>query len=128
MLKTATIEQFDAGRPWIYAFRITGEVTSDDMEAMAQTMNAAFDAHADVDMMLVFISGEGSEAGASLDAEVMKSQFRSLSNVRHYVAVRAPDAAESMIRTMDTVMPVDARTFQSEAEAMDFLHAQPTPG
>lgn len=97
--------------PATYAFEIDGKVTSDEMEAMADRMNAAFDAHDKVNMVLIFRRFDGSELGAGYDWSSIKSRVRSLTNVDKYVAVGAPAAAEKMIEAMDLVIPVEARTF-----------------
>ncbi|SDY20847.1 STAS/SEC14 domain-containing protein [Citreimonas salinaria] len=127
MLNTANITEFDAGLPATYAFRITGAVTRDDMAAMAERMLAVFDAHSKVDMLLVFETGTSSEPGASLSMDSMKAQVESLAKVRNYVVAQAPDRAGNMVETMGKLMPVEARAFDTEAEALDWLRAQPAP-
>lgn len=100
--------------PTVYAFEIRGHVTDDDMEAMAETMNAAFDAHeGKVDMLLVFEGFQGSDRDVLFDWDVMKAQFRSLSKVDRYVVVGAPQRARSMIERGGALSPVDTYTFDS---------------
>ena len=96
----------------VYAFEITGKVSADAMESMAKQMNAVFDAHEEkVDMLLLFRDFEGSEFGASLDGDVIRSRFRALTNVDKYVVVGAPDSAETMLKMMGAIIPVEAHTF-----------------
>ena len=125
MLNSPTIVQFDAGLSNTYAFRILGEVTEEDMSSMSELMLAAFEANDEVDMLLSFKSDEGSEFGASLSTETVKARFMSLSKVRNYVVAGAPRVARGMIEAFDHVIPVDARTFDSEAEAIAWLRTQP---
>ncbi|WP_375259958.1 STAS/SEC14 domain-containing protein [Citreimonas sp.] len=128
MLNTATITEFDTALPKTYGFRITGKVTRDDMASMAERMLAAFDAHDKVDMLLVFETTETSETGASLSMDAMKAQFESLSKVRNYVVANAPGQAGGIVETMGKIMPVEARAFDTEAAALEWLRAQPAPG
>ena len=127
-----TVTRIPTDRPDLYAFEIDGEVTSEAMEAMSETMNAAFDAHeGKVDMLLLFREYAGSEAGATLDGDVIASRFRSLSNVARYVVVGAPESAETMIEAMGKLMPVEAHTFPlpEASAAWTLLGARPTgPG
>ncbi len=130
-MPAASIQEIPTTDPLVHAFRITGTVTDDDMSAMAQHMNAAFDASGPekVSMLLIFEGYEGADAGAAFDASALKAQFRSLTQVVRYAVVGAPDAARSMIETMDHVIPIDARTFdaQDEAQAWAFVGADPAP-
>ena len=124
-----TVARLSTDRSDLYAFEIRGEVSEEAMESMAKTMNAAFDAHdGKVDMLLVFRDFDGSEAGATLDLDVVASRLRALTNVARYVVVGAPDAANTMIEAMATLMPVEAHTFPLARldEAWALLGARPT--
>ncbi|WP_415404981.1 STAS/SEC14 domain-containing protein [Tateyamaria sp. SN3-11] len=125
MLKTQGITQIATDRADLYAFRLTGKITDDAMEDMAEYMNTAFDAHHDkIDMLMIFDRFEGSEFGASWDWDVIKSRFKALSNVDRYVVVGAPDRADKMIALMDRILPVNAETFEDEAAAWQALGAK----
>ncbi|MEL6450329.1 MAG: STAS/SEC14 domain-containing protein [Pseudomonadota bacterium] len=118
MLNTPSTKQVKSARPDLFAFRIVDAVQAEDMEAMARVMNAAFDTHADkVDMLLIFDSAKGSEAGAGLRWETLKSQVKSLSHVNRYVVVGAPDRAAQLVEAMNTVLPVKAEAFDNEVAA-----------
>jgi hypothetical protein len=121
------IQPIPTTRENLIAFRISGRVEKDDMHGMAEIANAAFDSHGTVDMLLIFENFEGSDAGAMFDGEAMKAQFRSLVKVGRYVVVGAPESAESMIQTMDAVIPVEAMTFDKgdEEKAWIELGARP---
>ncbi|MFN4098977.1 MAG: STAS/SEC14 domain-containing protein [Pararhodobacter sp.] len=130
MLNPPSIAAIPVADPDVYAFRIRGEVTAEDMHAMAETMNAAFDAKSSVSMILIFEAFEGQEVGAVVDVEALKSQFRSLAHVEKYAVVGAPSAASKMINVMDKIIPVDARTFDAtdEDKAWAFVGTRPLPG
>ena len=55
----------------------------------------------------------------------MKAQVESLSKVRNYVVAQAPTHAGNMVETMDKMMPVASRAFDTEAAALDWLRTQP---
>ncbi len=125
MLNTQAVEHFDTHLEGVFAFRINARLTNDDLQAMARVMNTAFDTYDEVDMLLVFNTDADSEFGAGLNGEAIKAQFRALTNVRNYCVSGAPDAADSMIKFFDKIMPVNASTFESEHNALEYLRAQP---
>jgi hypothetical protein len=128
MFTCPSVIEIKTSRPQLFAFRINGEVSRDDMSAMAEYMNNIFDGHDEkVDMLMIFDRYEGAEAGASMGWESVKSRFRSVSNVGRYVVVGAPDAAENMIEIMDHLIPVKAETFDEEAAAWRELGAEALP-
>jgi hypothetical protein len=122
------VRQIATTHPKVYAFEIDGEVSPAEMRAMAETMNAAFDAtEGKVNLMLIFRSFERPEPGTSLDWETLTSRLRSVWKVDRYVVVGAPDGAETMIEAMGKIIPVEARTFDlSEIEAA-WSHAGARP-
>jgi hypothetical protein len=130
MLNTPTISQIQVTSPDVYAFRINGEIESEDLSQMAALMNTAFDTHEAVSMLLIFAPYDGAKAGAALDLEVMTSQFRSITKVDKYAVVGTPFFAATLINVMDKIMPIDARTFshEEEAAAWDFLGTTPLKG
>ena len=124
MFTTASVRETPNDTDSVYAFHIMGEVSAEDMSAMADYMNRAFDTHDKVSMLLIFDRYGGAERGASADWSVIKSRLRSLTNVDKYAVVNAPDSAESMIRTMGALIPVDVRTFDDEDAAWAFVGAR----
>lgn len=127
MMTSGTIARIPVDHPQVYAFRISGEVSAEDMKAMATTMNDAFDAQDPVSMLLIFEDYEGVDAGAGFDMETLTSQFRSLSKVDRYAVVGAPSFTATVIMVMDKVIPVDVRTFERSEEqaAWNFVGAMP---
>ncbi|WP_191090200.1 SpoIIAA family protein [Histidinibacterium aquaticum] len=126
MFQSNAVTEIETGLTATYGFRIVRRVTREDMTEMSDYMIDRFARHDEVDMLLVFDTPETSEPGASLSREAIEARFKSLRHVRNYVVAGAPDAAESMIETMGKLLPVNAKTFDTEAEALDWLRAQPS--
>lgn len=121
---TDTIREFDPGIADVHAFRITGAVTRDDMAAMGERMNTIFDVIPDdkkVDMLLVFDTDRSAEAGAKWSTDLMKAQAKAVTNVRNYVVANAPGDAGSIVEMVGKVLPVEAKSFDSEEAAMAWL-------
>ncbi len=125
MFVTPSVRETPNDADNVFAFHIIGEVSRDDMSAMAEYMNEQFDRHDKVSMLLIFDRYEGSETGASFDWSVLKSQVRSLGKVEKYAVVDAPDRAAKTIETMDSIIPVDARAFEHADDAWAFVGARP---
>ena len=125
MLTLPSVTQVATSRSDLFAFRITGEVSREDMTAMAEYMNDVFDAHEEkVDMLMIFDRYDGAETGATWSWEALKSRFRSVTNVNRYVVVGAPEAAENLIEAMGALIPVKAETFDEEIAAWRALGAE----
>ena len=122
------VQQIPTASESVYAFRITGHVDDDTSEELAEYMNAAFDQHDDkVDMPLDLTAFTGSDWDSMLDGDVLKSRFRSLSEVGKYAVIGAPDRAAKMIGLMDKIIPVEAKAFDAadSAAAWAFVGTQP---
>lgn len=127
MLQTSSIREVPGTPPGLFAFRIAGEVSRQDMAAMGERMSAVFE-HSDdpVDMLLIFDHYEGAETFAGFSWPAIKSRTESLWSVNRYVTAKAPDAASAMVETMGKVIPPEAHAFDTEAEAWAFFGiAQP---
>ncbi|MFP7674004.1 STAS/SEC14 domain-containing protein [Marivita sp. S0852] len=127
--KHGSISKIETTAPNLHAFRITGHVDDDDLEAMAEYMNKVFDTTEDkVDMLIDMGGMTGRDMDAMFDGDVMKAHMRSWSKVRRYAVIAAPDRAGKMIEWSDKVIPVEARAFDaSEADnAWAFVGARPT--
>ena len=110
------ITQMQTTSPTLYAFAVSGRIDDDASEAMAKYMNAAFDRHdSKVDMLLDLTACTGSDWDSFLDKDVIVSRFRALSNVGKYAVIGAPERATKMINLLDSVIPMDARAFPSDA-------------
>ncbi|UWQ18834.1 STAS/SEC14 domain-containing protein [Jannaschia sp. M317] len=122
-----TIRRIPTVDPATFAFEIEGEVSAEEMETLAKQMNAAFDTYDQVNMLLVFAPYGGSELGAGLDWESIRSRFRSLSHVNKYAVVGAPEGAAMMIEAVGRMIPVEARTFDLPDidAAWDFVGTRP---
>ncbi len=125
MLNTQSIVQIATDRSDLYAFRITEKVNSDDLEAMSELMNTAFDQHQDkVDMLLIFSRYDGAETGAGWSWEAFKSRFKAVTNVNRYVVVGAPEEAKELLEAMGRLIPVKAETYDEEIAAWRSLNAK----
>lgn len=114
---THAIRRRASPRETLLVYEIAAQITKPDIEEMAREVEAAFDAHDRIDILLIMLHFEGMEAGAVFDREALGAQMRSVRHVRKYGVVGAPAWARAMIEFSDLVSPVDAKTFDLEDEA-----------
>jgi hypothetical protein len=124
---TAAIQRRPSPRPTLLVFEIADKIAKADIEAMAQAIDAAFDAHDKIDLLLIMSDFEGMDLDAAFDREALGAQLRSVRHVRKYGVVGAPGWARAMIEVSDVLSPVDAKTFDlaQEAEAWAWIEAEP---
>ncbi|WP_300064773.1 STAS/SEC14 domain-containing protein [uncultured Roseobacter sp.] len=122
-LNLTSVKEIPTRSETVYAFEVSGHVSDDDAEAMAEYMNDAFDCHDKVNMLIRLTNYTGSDKDALFDGDVLESRWRALFKVEKYAVIGAPDGASRMIRMLDKVLPVDARTFETsqETEAWRFV-------
>ena len=125
MLQSDAIQTMRTDIPGLQAFRVTGRVEKNDMDAMGAHMNDIFDTTEKVDMLLVFETDKSSAPGSGFSLDAMKAQAQSLAKVRNYVVANAPGQADSVIEGMGKIMPVTAKAFDTEAAALHWLRDQP---
>lgn len=118
-----SIRRIPTSEPRLFAFEIAGKISDDDIEEMAAILTGAFEAHGEVDIILVMRDYQGAELGAIFNREALAAQAKAASSVRRYAVVGAPGWAETMINLFDPVSPVDARTFDlaDEEEAWTWV-------
>jgi hypothetical protein len=125
---TFAIRRRASPRPTLLVFEISAKIAKSDIEAMAREVEAAFDAHDKIDMLLIMTDFEGMDADAAFDREALGAQARSIRHVRKYGVVGAPAWARAMIGVSDFLSPVDAKTFDlaEEAQAWAWIEESPT--
>lgn len=114
---TGSIRRLANTRPTLLAFEIAGKISKADIEDMARRIEQAFDVHDRIDILLIMSDFEGLDAGAVFDGEALGAQWRSIRHVRKYGVVGAPAWARAMIEFSDILSPVEAKTFDLEAQA-----------
>lgn len=119
------IVQLPSERPNLLMFEIRARITKEDMEWMAERVDAAFDAQERIDLLLIMTNYDGAELGAVFDGEAAGVMMRSLKHVRRYGVVGAPGWARAMIELFKWTTPVEEKTFSLEelAEARRWIDA-----
>ena len=127
MLRTRSIQQIATTVPEVFAFHVTGVVDRPDLDAMAKVMEAAFERHDQVSMLVDLTAYTGSTPSAPFDLDIAGVQVASLVKIDRYAVVGAPDLAAALVTALDKIIPVKARTFPADSlkAAWAFVGAQP---
>lgn len=98
------------------------------MKILSDRVLDAFDRHDGIDLLLIFDRFEGAKTGARANLPSLKAPSASLWNVSAYVVAGAPEGAAEMNEGVGKLLPVDARVFDTEADARAWLASLPRPG
>ena len=123
----APVREIRTTEPNVFAYDIPGKVSEEDLERMASRMDAAFETHEKVSLLLLFEHYEGNEFGALLDPEVIKTHFKALANLHRYAVVGAPAHMDAALKAVAAVLPIQPKTFDKGeiAEAWAWVGARP---
>ena len=126
MFVSPSIREAPNDREDVFAFHIVDEVSADEMQEMSHYMDTQFDRHDKVSMILIFDRYRGSESGASLNWDVIKTRLKSLTKVEIYALVNAPGSVARLLEVFGRLIPVDAKAFDNEAEAWAYVGSSPS--
>ncbi len=123
----SAIAQVLTTRPDLFAFEVRGRIHQSDIEAMARTLEMAFDSLGTLDMLIIMRDWDGLDMAAAFDGEALKAQGRAAAHVRKYGVVGAPAWAKAMINLFSPLTPVDEKTFElaEEQAAWDWIGGAP---
>jgi hypothetical protein len=126
----SSIAQLLTTRPDLFAFEVRGRIREADIEAMARTLDNAFDRFGTVDILIVMRHWEGLDMSAAFDGPALRAQGRAAAHVRKYGVVGAPLWAKAMINLFAPFTPVEERTFgrAQEDEAWTWIGGRPAEG
>lgn len=119
-----SIKRLATKHPRLLAFELTGRISQDDVEWMADVIRPYFSADRSINILLILRRYKGLDAGAVFDMKSVTTQIRSARYVAKYAVVGAPTWIETIINLFDPISPVEARTFASEDEEAAWAWAE----
>ena len=106
----------DTGNPRLIAFEMEGVLTPDDVERVIAPLQAAFDSNQQIDVLGRITNYRGFDPSIFAQTSILSVKLTSLSHVRRYAIVGAPDWMKNFAGTIFSVLPVDMRLFGSDDE------------
>lgn len=127
MLASENVRQIATDTPSVYAFHIDGDLKSEELAAVAELLDVAFELYDRINVLFLLHDFSMSDAVSSLSLKTLVTQARSVAHIHRYAVVGAPSAASAMIEISAKAMPVEARAFKpgEEDAAWRFVEAQP---
>lgn len=125
----AGIVRLATDRPHVLAYAVQGLFSADDVRRLVPELEAAFDAHEQVDV-LVRVEEMPGVPWSALKGDLARAKMEALRRVRRYAVVGGPAWLSSAVSLLDPLLRVEVRAFRAEeeAEAWTWIGAQPAPG
>ncbi|MFD2741424.1 STAS/SEC14 domain-containing protein [Sulfitobacter aestuarii] len=124
MLILPAIAQVGTSRDDLLAYRVTGAISSAEMDQFAEHLNLVFDNHDRVDLLIIFDRYREAEGADLFDWEAIRSWFRAGSKVGRYVVVGDADHAGELLGGLSSILPVTPEIFDEEIAAWRALDAR----
>lgn len=110
------------------AYAVQGPFTADDVRRLVPELEAAFETHGQVDVLVRIASLPG-VPWAALKGDLARTKMDALRHVRRYAVVGGPAWLSSAASLLDPLLRAEVRSFaaDNEAAAWDWIGAQPAP-
>lgn len=127
MLASENVRQIATDTPSVYAFHIDGDLSPDELAAVAELLDVAFELYEAINVLFLLNDFSIMDAVSSLSFKTLVTQARSVAHITRYAVVGAPAAASAMIEISEKAMPVEAKAFKpAETDAAwRFVGARP---
>ncbi|APH72695.1 SpoIIAA family protein [Aquibium oceanicum] len=119
------IRRMETGRDDAFGFEITGHITASDIENMFGLLEAAYELHDRIDVLVVVREFEGFDWSAALRKSTLSGKAHALKHIRRYAVVGGPGWMSAAMGFFKPFLSVEMRHFalDEEAEAWAWLDA-----
>ena len=119
------IRRIDTCRADAFGFEITGHLTAPDIENMFGLLDAAYELHDKIDLLVLVRDFEGFDWSAALKKSTFSGKAHALKHVRRYAVVGGPGWMGPAMGFFKPFLSMEMRHFAlgQEAEAWDWLDA-----
>lgn len=123
------IRRIDADREDLCALEVVGRFTAADLENAYGLLQAAYERHDKIDLLVRISDYEGFDWNAALDESVTGLKSQALPHIRKYAVVGGPAWMRLAIGVFSPFMSIEARHFaiEHEAAAWEWIGGQPVP-
>lgn len=111
------IRRIPTNRGDAFAFAVEGHLTSADIENIYGLLEAAYELHDKIDLLLRLDGYEGFDWNAAFKDSTFAMQARSLKHIRRYAIVGAPAWISVSAGLVKPFLSIEMKTFTSEEEA-----------
>lgn len=121
-----TIRRIPTDRADLYAYEVTGHMTADDIRAVYEELNEAYDTHGEVDLLVKLSHFDGFDWSAAFSDLTYTVKTRSLSHIRRYAIVGGPKWIRAMVGVFNPLVHPEMNTFElgEESAAWDWVEGR----
>lgn len=121
------IRRIDADRDDLCALEVVGRFTAADLENAYGLLQAAYEEHDKIDLLVRISDYEGFDWNAALDETIIGAKSQALRHVRKYAVVGGPAWMRLAVGVFGPFMSVDVRHFsmRDEAAAWEWIEGRP---
>lgn len=106
----------DTGNPKVIGFEIDGMLTKEDVERVIQPLQQAFESEEKIDLLARVKSYRGLDLSLFIDKSFLSMKLTSISHVRRYAVVGAPNWLENVGEMVGSALPIDMHFFDTDEE------------
>jgi hypothetical protein len=111
------VRRIPTNRDDAFAFAIEGHLSNADIENLYGLLDAAYEQHDKIDLLLRLDGFEGLDWSATFKDSTFTMQSRSLKHIRRYAIVGAPAWISFSASLMKPFLSIEMRTFTAEEES-----------
>lgn len=121
------IRRIDTDRADAWAFEITGHISAADVENMYGLLEAAYELHDQIDLLVRIHHYEGFDWSAAFRESTLVGKARALSRIRRYAVIGGPAWVQATMALVKPFMSVEMKHFDLEEEtrAWAWIDARP---
>lgn len=122
------IRRIPTNRPDVFAFAIEGHMSDADIENLYGLLDAAYEQHDEIDLLIRLTGYEGFDWGSAFSETTLSMRAKSLRHLRRYAIVGGPLWIQASVTLMQPFLSIEIKNFEPEEEdaAWSWLDARPT--
>lgn len=101
----------------VFAYEVDGPILEGDVKAIIPALNAKFESHDKINVLVRMKNWSGFELTAFLNDEFFKMKYKALSKVDKYAVVGPRSWMRNLIELTDLLFSTDSRVFDAEDES-----------
>ena len=100
----------------VYAFKIDGHMTRDDVEGMFQTLEQAYEKHDKINLLIHIDHYEGFDWHLFLSEKTYQGKLHAMRHIHRYALVGGPAWAATATAFFNPMFRIEVRHFEEEHE------------
>ncbi|MBV2143888.1 STAS/SEC14 domain-containing protein [Falsochrobactrum sp. TDYN1] len=121
------IRRIPTNRDDVFAFAIEGRLDDASLENLYGLLDAAYDDHEQIDLLIRLTGYEGMDWSAAFSDNMLAMRTKSLKHLRRYAIVGGPFWIQMSVTLMQPFLSIEMRTFEVSEEERAWVWLDATP-